>query len=78
MKKLSNAAEAEMKKIVAYKKARICKLSGLQRCNLHFLLSRTFETFLRKLSPFYKKSGNDAYGRGWVGHVICVIMTHCL
>ena len=38
MKKLSNAAEAEMKKTVAYKNASICKLSGLQRCNLHFLL----------------------------------------
>ena len=27
---------------------------------------------------FRRKSGNDTYSSGWEGHVICVIMTHCV
>ena len=52
MEKLSNT-EAELKKALVIKKACICKLSGLQRCNLPFLLPRTFEIFLTKLYQFY-------------------------
>ena len=37
-----------------------------QKCSLPFLLSKTFETFSRKLS-ILSTSGNDAYNRGGGG-----------
>ena len=50
----------------------------LQRCNLHYLLSNTFETFFRNISILSKSLKIMYIVGGGECSRYCVIMTHCL
>ena len=52
------------------------KLGGSSKMHSIFLASRTFKTFQRKLSFFWKSWHDATTSRGWEDHFICVIILH--